>query len=822
MKKWVYLFGMLVYLLALSLSAIIAVKPGASIFYLKTSLLPENFSRDAGFSYRCLVSLSPAIFPPDRALLFEDGQQLERGFENNITVIGNGLFETITAEDGGFYVYISPIGNSDPSSDGKTYQLYSASSLLSQSTGIVYFSTLLFGVLHFLGFAVGMKERSWWRSLKGIVQIIEAYAAQLKAAAARLYCRAQAPWTSRRSDAGKLLVITAAAAYGLILMEWIFHVTKVSFMDSLSLGQKLEIFLLSGLALAVIGLCTNLVLLLAERLLRPLRLAWLPASLQAIVPALLLTCLVVLWLDSFTYTVFHFGILTAVGFQRMAYGVLVVLLFWLVYHWLFKGWGLSETKGSSAARFRWLRGVVLGLLGLASILAVVRLSGQVDTIRSRVSYAVSGKEFPNIILIGSDGVSAKNMSVYGYSRETTPYIEELAEVSLVAENAFTNSGNTYGSILSLLTGKMPTSLHIIYPPDILHGNDSYQHLPGILKNLGYTTAQIGVSYFVDAKTWNIQHAFDSVNQRTVRSDVLVFTLNQFGFDLPALFVSAIEERLTNRLFQALYVETIQNPYSVVTEAPSWQEDRKRIDNLLALLENTPEPLFVHVHLMGTHGTTFFPALRTFSKDMQQDEEWMIDFYDDAILTYDAYIGELVDALKASGQFDRTIFILYSDHAMQFQSKERIPLIIHFPGQDYQQRIKTNVQNLDIAPTLLDYLEIPVPEWMEGDSILQFHTQVREPLFSVVSDNVEVSDHNPNVPVEQTGRLETENYRLAELQVLYCQRVYQLDLVDDIWREWEVDQHTAPCSESDLLDLPQASQALVEFLASQGYDTSVIP
>ena len=117
--------------------------------------------------------------------------------------------------------------------------------------------------------------------------------------------------------------------------------------------------------------------------------------------------------------------------------------------------------------------------------------------------------------------------------------------------------------------------------------------------------------------------------------------------------------------------------------------------------------------------------------------------------------------------------------------------------------------------MLDFLEIPVPEWMKGNSILQFHTQVREPFFSVVSDAVEVSDRNPNVPVEQTGRLETENYRLADLQVIYCQRVYQLDLVDYVWTEWDVDQHTAPCAESDLLDLPQASQALVRVPGEPG-------
>ena len=90
---------------------------------------------------------------------------------------------------------------------------------------------------------------------------------------------------------------------------------------------------------------------------------------------------------------------------------------------------------------------------------------------------------------------------------------------------------------------------------------------------------------------------------------------------------------------------------------------------------------------------------------------MVDYYDDAILSFDQYAGEVIDSLKASGEYDNTILIINSDHAMQYRMEERIPLIIHFPGDDHAGRISQNVQNLDIAPTILDYLGMAEPAWM---------------------------------------------------------------------------------------------------------------
>jgi glucan phosphoethanolaminetransferase (alkaline phosphatase superfamily) len=696
-------------------------------------------------------------------------------------------------------------------------------SLISQSIGILIFSILLFGIFSFIGYVIAAKEYSSLLSLNGWVKITNCFQNRITSSFHYTYTQSQSPWRSWLAGGVKLLVLTAASAYALIFIEWIFHVTKVSFMDSMNLGQKVATFLLSGLVLAAAGMAINIILLLVGFILRGLRLAWLAACINTAVPAALLTSLVVLMVDSFTYTIFRFGILTSDGILRITYGVLVILLFIGLYRWLLRIQGISSPARLKPSTFKWLRLAVLGLLAISSVLAATQFNRSAEAADPGESQNASAQDLPDIILIGGDALSANHMSLYGYARETTPNIDALAEVSLVAENAFTNASKTYGSIISIMTSKLPTRTRVIFPPDILHGTDSDQHLPGILKAMGYSTAQIGVNEYVDANTWNIHDAFDWVNQRTVKGDVLVKTLNQMGYGLPAYFIFTIEGRLANRLLQALCIETIENPFSTIADAPEWRGDRRRIDDLLNLLEGTPEPLFVHVHLLETHGPKYEPAIRLFSAGIEQDEKWMIDFYDDTILSYDAYISELIEALKTSGTFDQTLLILYSDHGMGFQTAERIPLLIHFPADQYAGRIQTNVQNLDIAPTILDFLDVPIPEWMEGDSILQFSTQVREPIFAVRMRADEAQEStNPDSAISNLDPFETEHHQFSVLQIFYCQRMYQLDLIAQEWKIRTVSNHTAPCDRDSLLDLEQARQVAIQFLESQGYDPSVIP
>jgi arylsulfatase A-like enzyme len=689
--------------------------------------------------------------------------------------------------------------------------------------GILIIALLLFGVFRFVGYIFSVREYGRLRSRKGWVSTRESFLNHLKRTFLDIYTRSQSPWRSRLAEGVKLLWITAAAAYLLSLIEWIFHATKVSFMDSLNLGEKLAVLLLAGLFLAAVGMLINALLLLVELFLRPFRLAWLAACLNTLVPAALFTSLVVLWLDTFIYTIFRFGILTSDGLWRVVYGVLIILLFLELYRRLLKAQTITSTARPNRPGSKWLRFAVLGLLAVSCVLAAAQFSPKSEAAGLDESPSPAAQELPDIILIGSDGVSANNMSLYGYERETTPNIDAIADVSLVAENAFTNSSKTYGSIISLFTSKMPTRTQVMFPPDILHGVDSDQHLLTILKDMGYATAQIGVNEYVDANTWNIHNAFDWVNQRTVDGNALVKTFQHYGYELPAYFIYVTEGRLANRLLQALHIETVENPFSTVADAPQWRGDQRRMDDLLNLLDSTPGPLFIQVHLVETHGPFYHPILRSFSAGIEQDEKWMNDFYDDTILSYDAYMGELIEALKARGTFDQTMLIVYSDHAMGFQTAERIPLLFHFPAGQHAGRITTNVQNLDIAPTILDYLSVPIPAWMEGESILHFGNQVREPIFAVrmkVGQETDATEDGSSTV--SISPILTENHQFSYLQIFYCQRVYQLDLIKGEWRLITVKKHTTPCDTDSLPTIAEIRQVAIDFLAEQGYDPSFVP
>ena len=105
---------------------------------------------------------------------------------------------------------------------------------------------------------------------------------------------------------------------------------------------------------------------------------------------------------------------------------------------------------------------------------------------------------PNILLLGSDGLNMNRTSLDGYERDTTPFLARFARQALVFENAFPNGASTASSTTSMLTGRLPAENGVIYPPDIARGDAVYQHLPGLLRRLGYRTGQISIRWYADS------------------------------------------------------------------------------------------------------------------------------------------------------------------------------------------------------------------------------------------------------------------------------------------------------------------------------------
>jgi len=106
-----------------------------------------------------------------------------------------------------------------------------------------------------------------------------------------------------------------------------------------------------------------------------------------------------------------------------------------------------------------------------------------------------------------------------------------------------------------------------------------------------------------------------------------------------------------------------------------------------------------------------------------------DLYDGEIAFTDRAIGRLLAGLTSLGLAERTVVVLFADHGEEFGDHGgiahghtlygellHIPLIIRAPGFA-PRRVSALVRQIDVMPTVLELLGLPVPEDLEGTSLV---------------------------------------------------------------------------------------------------------
>jgi len=109
---------------------------------------------------------------------------------------------------------------------------------------------------------------------------------------------------------------------------------------------------------------------------------------------------------------------------------------------------------------------------------------------------------------------------------------------------------------------------------------------------------------------------------------------------------------------------------------------------------------------------------------------------------DDNLGRLIAHLKAIGQYEKTLIIFTSDHGEQigdhwllgkcgyFDQSYHIPLIIRDPRASADatrgRTVAAFTENVDIMPTLLDWLGLASPPACDGTSLLPFISSTAEP------------------------------------------------------------------------------------------------
>lgn len=599
-------------------------------------------------------------------------------------------------------------------------------------------------------------------------------------------------------------------AFFYVLMEWLFYITKPSFMDALPFGQKLNILFISGLVVSVFITAMILVIFLLDLLFSISR-VHLKDSIYYFPSALVLASLALILFDNFTYTLIRVGVTTFHNWMRVFYLLTFVVVFLYLHKLIYQ----SATTGDQKRKRQFWQ-IAGGLLGLIAVVFFISQYQPADY--SPVEVKVDDSyQYPNIILVSDDGLSAEHMSLYGYERETTPFLDSLAPSSLLMLNNFSNVNASTGSDTALLTGKLPFDTKLLYPPNILKGKNTLEHLPGVLKSLGYQSVSLGIPHYVDMGVINLQGGFDYVNCEERKPVNFIGVADSYGYNDPAYFLDVIEERLVDRILHISFIKDIKNSYMVVMDMTpenvhlNMDEAYTNLTNGLLQANQAGQPLFAHIHLLSTHGSRFFPEERVFSVGQEQVDTWMDDFYDDTILEYDRWLESLDVFLKENDLDQNTMVIYYTDHGEEWSAQARVPLMIHFPNGDHAGEVVANSQNLDIAPTILDYMGVEKAPWMMGESLLGDLAHDRLIFTTGVNENAVYRGSLIKDLVRPPF------YQFGFINVIQCQNSYEIDLLTGEMIGRAIPAYVQPCSASELDEPDVIWDSAMALLRSYGYD-----
>ncbi len=387
---------------------------------------------------------------------------------------------------------------------------------------------------------------------------------------------------------------------------------------------------------------------------------------------------------------------------------------------------------------------------------------------------------PGVIIVLFDTMSARNLSVYGYPRQTTPNLERFAERATVFHSHYSAGNYTVPGTASLLTGMYPWT-HRAF------------NQGGLIKR-GYEErnffALLGADYYRLAFSQNIwansflnqfQPDLDDHLPPSSFSDASLVVGEKFENDLNSAMrvldtsLLTVENTPASLLFgtaeRLLYLRRLRGAQgrdyprglpSLVDYPLSFRLGTV-FDGLISECENLDGLALAYFHLWSPHepyrphakfANLFnndgldFPTKPSHSLGdytPQDSLDRLRRRYDQYIANVDAEFGRLLDYFQQTGLFDRSYVIVTSDHgqliergvhghtnAFLYEPLIHIPLLISTPAQIGRRDVSSSSANIDLLPTLLRLAGREIPEWCEGRALPLLADEAEDPDRSIFS------------------------------------------------------------------------------------------
>jgi arylsulfatase A-like enzyme len=407
----------------------------------------------------------------------------------------------------------------------------------------------------------------------------------------------------------------------------------------------------------------------------------------------------------------------------------------------------------------------------AALMAGATLAG---ASRFLASPSSQNTDQPNILIFVFDAMSACNLSLYGYERETTPNLSKFASRASVYHKHFSAGNFTTTGTASLLTGLNPWTHRALNYRSMI---DRHLTDRNIFKLIGkeYTRFAFTQNLWADILLNQFEadldihppadsfskfvHSFVQPDDLPSDRGLAYYAFQDFfnlRVDDPHPFPGSLliaSADLSRALASDGKHISSEYPRGLPTNYDYSYENATVLDGIGHLVKNSlakAEPYLAYFHLWSPHDP--YNARRDFVGVFEEDlkvsgkpqhelsatshpEETLRRKrreYDEFIADLDAEFGRTISDLERAGILQNSYVIVTSDHGELFERGEmghasvlmytpvtHVPLLISAPGQQTRLDFHALTSNVDLLPTLLQIAGREIPAWVEGKPLPGF-------------------------------------------------------------------------------------------------------
>lgn len=349
---------------------------------------------------------------------------------------------------------------------------------------------------------------------------------------------------------------------------------------------------------------------------------------------------------------------------------------------------------------------------------------------------------PNILVLGMDSLRPSRISYNGYFRKT-PNIDTLFEKGVNFLNTKSSLARTTASFTSIFTSTYPPEHKIRYMfpgPELI--NREQRTLMQVLSKKGYETSVI--SDFAGDVFTLIDYGFDNIkSSHTTVQNILKQRSIEIHYFLESFLINPIahfffpEMSLMPLNIDSYYVKEYTKKYikhSVKKGKPFF---------ILSFWSNNHFPyvskypyykLYTEKGYEREHKYRKMDIMKSYSGYNLADEDkaQINGLYDGSVKMFDDEVGDILEFLEKNQLQKNTIIVIMSDHGESLYENgygighgdhlrgpysNTLTFGIFSPFEDFKGRkISQTVRDIDIAPTILDLLDIKSPSTFRGKSL----------------------------------------------------------------------------------------------------------